>query len=74
MGPWGVEHQNNRLKVSFIYFYCLLNKMKAAACSVCKQRVATHSCIKCGSLVCEVCYDAVTGLCVACRRGKFLKK
>ncbi|MFH1211147.1 MAG: hypothetical protein V1645_04510 [archaeon] len=48
--------------------------MKAAACMVCKQRIAKHSCVKCGSLVCENCYDASTGLCIACRRGKFLKK
>lgn len=50
------------------------NKMRPAACGLCKQRIATNTCIKCGSSVCERCFDNVTGLCVACRRGKFFKK
>lgn len=48
--------------------------MKAAACGVCKQRIAKYSCVKCGSLVCENCYDAATGFCIACKRGKVFKK
>ncbi|MFH1332480.1 MAG: hypothetical protein ABIH63_04325 [archaeon] len=48
--------------------------MKAAACMVCKQRIAKYTCIKCGSLVCDICYDRDSGMCIACKRGKVFKK
>lgn len=35
-------------------------------CQICENRTADHQCNRCGALVCQVHYDAETGLCADC--------
>jgi len=42
----------------------------AGICSACGQAALVRSCELCGAPVCAVHYDAFTGLCKACVRGR----
>ncbi|HHF59116.1 MAG TPA: orotate phosphoribosyltransferase [Thermoplasmatales archaeon] len=41
-------------------------------CSVCGRPGARYTCMLCGRLVCERCYDPVHRICVVCKRSKTL--
>jgi len=47
----------------------MANEIKGQ-CMVCGKMGTMHSCMLCGSLVCELHYDPETGLCTECKKGR----
>jgi len=43
-------------------------------CMICGRAGKVYSCSLCGSLVCELHFDPVSGLCVNCKRGRRMGK
>ena len=58
-----MERFNKHKKIS-------LKMKKAGICHICENNIAKYSCISCGKLVCEDCFDKIKNICINCKIGK----
>lgn len=42
----------------------------AVICDICQKKIAKHTCKNCGRRVCDDHYDAKSGWCTSCSKGR----